>query len=180
MNNKILTLPNILTIFRLLLIPFFVVFFLLGYELTAFAIFVIASVTDAVDGYLARKLNAISNIGKVLDPLADKSLRIAAIIVFFISGVLPLWILIVMAVFDLTLVVTSAILYNKKYVVYSNIFGKLAGFFSFVAIILCFFYTKVSPFHIYFMTISLALVLLSILSYAKKVLLDKDKILFKK
>jgi len=180
MNNKILTLPNILTIFRLLLVPFFVVFFLLGYKTTAFTIFVMASITDAVDGYLARKLNAISNIGKVLDPLADKSLRIAAIIVFFIKGVLPLWILIVMAVFDLTLVITSAILYNKKYVVYSNVYGKLAGFFSFVAVILCFFYTDVTPFHIYAMGISLVLVLVSILSYAKKVILNKDNILFKK
>ena len=178
MNNRVLTLPNILTIFRLSLIPFFVVFFLLGYETTAFAIFVIASITDVVDGYLARKLNAISNIGKVLDPLADKSLRISAIIVFFIKGVLPLWILVIMAIFDLTLVVTSAILYNKKYVVYSNIFGKLAGFFSFVAVILCFFYNEVTPFHIYAMSVSLALVLVSILSYAKKVLLNKDKIKF--
>ncbi len=90
-----MNLPNKLTIFRVILIPFFVV--LLLFDITAFdkwialAIFIIASLTDFLDGHIARKYNLVTNFGKFMDPLADKLLVCSAMIIiiareFIISG----------------------------------------------------------------------------------------------
>ena len=79
-----MNLPNKLTIFRVILIPFFVV--LLLFDITAYdkwialAIFIVASLTDFLDGYIARKYNLVTNFGKFMDPLADKLLVCSAMI----------------------------------------------------------------------------------------------------
>jgi len=91
--------PNMLTILRVLLIPFFVVFLLL--DITAYdnyialAIFILASLTDMLDGYLARKNHQVTNFGKFMDPLADKLLVSAAMICLVELDKLPCWIVIV-------------------------------------------------------------------------------------
>lgn len=76
--------PNILTITRLILVPLFIFFafasFCPGNLYVAFAIFALASITDFLDGYLARKYNVVSNIGKFLDPIADKVLMLAGLL----------------------------------------------------------------------------------------------------
>lgn len=169
MKNKILTIPNILTFIRLALIPIFIALFLFGLETFALIIFLTASLTDAVDGYIARKFEQISKLGKVLDPLADKALRMSAVLVFVISGVLPLFILIIMVLFDAFLIITSYILYKKNYVVCSNVYGKLAGFFSMFALILCFFHAQIGPTHLIFVYVSLFFIFVSIISYIIKV-----------
>lgn len=91
--------PNMLTILRVIMIPFFVIFMLLditGYDkYIALAIFVIASLTDTLDGYLARKNNQVTNFGKFMDPLADKLLVSAAMICLIDTGKLASWIVIV-------------------------------------------------------------------------------------
>lgn len=94
-----MNLPNKITIFRVFLIPFFLVFLLVdsipyGNYISA-AIFVVASLTDFIDGYLARKYNLVSNFGKFMDPLADKLLVCAALICFVELGQIPAWIIIV-------------------------------------------------------------------------------------
>lgn len=168
-TNKIFTVPNLLTLIRLFLVPIFVVVFLYANHMLALGIFAFAGFTDILDGYIARKFNSITKLGKVLDPLADKSLRLSAIIVFVIAGVLPLWALIVMVSFDAFLIITSIILYKKNYVVSSNNVGKLAGFVSMFALTLCFFYSAVTPFHLIFFYIALTLVFTSIITYIFKV-----------
>lgn len=95
-----MNLPNKLTVLRVLLIPFFVLFTLVdlvpGYsKYIAVAIFVIASLTDLLDGKIARKYNLITNFGKFMDPLADKLLVSAAMICLVSGGRLPAWIVIV-------------------------------------------------------------------------------------
>ena len=89
-----MNLPNKLTIFRVILIPFFVVFLLLDpsnqtYRYIADAIFIIASLTDMLDGKIARKYNLVTNFGKFMDPLADKLLVSAAMICLIATGQLP-------------------------------------------------------------------------------------------
>lgn len=82
-----MNIPNYLTVFRIFLIPIFVVVFYLPFEVShvlSAAIFAIASLTDWLDGYLARSLNQISNLGKFLDPVADK-LVIAVALVLLVS-----------------------------------------------------------------------------------------------
>lgn len=95
-----MNLPNKLTILRVLMIPFFLVFMLTDFmgtngKFIACAIFVIASFTDFLDGYIARKNNIVTNFGKFMDPLADKLLVGAAIISFVELKSLPAWIVII-------------------------------------------------------------------------------------
>lgn len=89
-----LTLPNILTIMRILLTPFFILCLFYDHPWAkswALIIFVVASITDAYDGYLARKHNQITNTGRFLDPLADKILVSSAFISFAVIGIVEYW-----------------------------------------------------------------------------------------
>ncbi|MBE7088265.1 MAG: CDP-diacylglycerol--glycerol-3-phosphate 3-phosphatidyltransferase [Clostridiales bacterium] len=79
-----MNLPNKLTILRVLLIPFFVLFFYLNFTahyFVALAVFALAAITDFLDGYLARKYHLVTNLGKFLDPIADKVLVLTALII---------------------------------------------------------------------------------------------------
>ena len=96
-KNQILTIPNLLSLLRLLLIPLIMVLYL-HYKLYVYAaiVIVISGITDVIDGIIARKFNLISDLGKVLDPLADKLTQIAMVVciaikipyVFFLCGLL--------------------------------------------------------------------------------------------
>lgn len=95
-----MNLPNKLTIARVIMIPFFVLFLLSGLagpasKWIALAIFIVASLTDLLDGHIARKHNLVTNFGKFMDPLADKLLVCAAMICLVEMGKLPAWIVIV-------------------------------------------------------------------------------------
>ena len=93
-----MNIPNSLTIFRIILIPVFVFFMLIRIpygDLVAAIIFVIAALTDSLDGYLARKWKQITKLGVILDPLADKLLITAALISLVELGRIPGWIAIV-------------------------------------------------------------------------------------
>ena len=93
-----MNLPNKITLLRVFLIPAFLFFFLVEpFDATlnlwvAFVLFVVAAITDAVDGYLARKLGLVTNFGKLMDPLADKLLVCSALIAFSATGTLSAWI----------------------------------------------------------------------------------------
>lgn len=87
--------PNKLTMLRVIMIPFFVIFMLCGItaydKYIALVIFIAASLTDTLDGYIARKYNLITNFGKFMDPLADKLLVCSALICLLDIGRLPSW-----------------------------------------------------------------------------------------
>ena len=90
-NSSLHSIPNLITYFRLISIPFILIFYLSGIyilQLLAFIIFVLASLSDFLDGYLARKLNQTSILGKILDPIADKLLVILAFMMFINSDLL--------------------------------------------------------------------------------------------
>ncbi|MHB8130350.1 MAG: CDP-alcohol phosphatidyltransferase family protein, partial [Mobilitalea sp.] len=94
-----MNLPNKITIFRIFMIPLFLVFLLMpgipyGQYIAA-GIFLIAALSDLVDGYIARKHNLITNFGKFMDPLADKLLVSSALICFVELNLLPAWIVII-------------------------------------------------------------------------------------
>jgi cardiolipin synthase (CMP-forming) len=92
---------NLLTYFRLAVIPFFLAAFLGDWYGTAFTLFVLAGVSDLVDGYIARRFNQHSKMGAVLDPIADKLLMAATYICLMIQAVIPAWFVILMLGKDL-------------------------------------------------------------------------------
>lgn len=123
--------PNILTIIRLILVPFFPITYFSNSphnHTIALTIFIIAGVTDFLDGYLARKLKLTSRLGAVLDPLADKLMLLTAIITLYFGGALPLIIPIIVVAKELLMVYGGIFVYfrRKKTVVPANKVGKLA------------------------------------------------------
>lgn len=88
------TLPNMLTLFRIFLTPVFIIFLFYDHphaNLWALIVFIIASITDAYDGYYARKYNLVTPQGRFLDPLADKILVTSAFISFAVMGLVEYW-----------------------------------------------------------------------------------------
>ena len=103
MKTKIFTRANFITTTRIILTPLFI-FFLFGgreyFEIFALISFIVASTTDAYDGYIARKYSEVTSLGKFLDPLADKVLMSAAFISFVIMGLIPLWMVVLVILRD--------------------------------------------------------------------------------
>lgn len=148
-----MNLPNKLALFRIILVPIMVIvsFFdipgsFLGISTTMWImelIFIIASITDKLDGYLARKNNQVTNFGKFLDPIADKILVVAAMILFVEMGRLPAWIPIIVifrefAVSGYRLIAVQ----NSGKVIAANVWGKLKTVTQMIAIILMFLTTQ--------------------------------------
>ncbi|MBR5088751.1 MAG: CDP-diacylglycerol--glycerol-3-phosphate 3-phosphatidyltransferase [Ruminiclostridium sp.] len=137
-----MNLANKLTLFRVILVPFFIgalmiPFIPYGYT-AALVIFALASITDMLDGKVARKYNMITDLGKFLDPLADKVLVAAALICFTELGYAPAWaVWLIMArefmVSGIRLVAAGS---SKKLVIAANIWGKLKTASTMVAICL--------------------------------------------
>src|SRR5436189_4464230 len=89
MSSRIITLPNVLTVFRIALIPVFVSFLFYQKFLLALLIFVLAGITDGLDGLLARRFQQQSPLGRILDPIADKMMLVTSFIVLSMRGVYP-------------------------------------------------------------------------------------------
>ncbi len=87
-----MTIPNIITVFRLVLVPLVILAILQGAWGAAFAMFVIAGVSDGVDGYIARRFDMRSEFGAMIDPLADKALLISLFVTLAVVGEIPTWI----------------------------------------------------------------------------------------
>jgi len=127
--------PNILSICRILLIPIIVISVALNNYLLALIIFTISSLTDIIDGYIARNYDAVSNVGKLLDPLADKLTQLAMIASLVWTNVINGWILIVLLTKELIMIAGAAFLYGKSVVVYSRWYGKLATVLLYLSIV---------------------------------------------
>ncbi|MBQ6720871.1 MAG: CDP-alcohol phosphatidyltransferase family protein, partial [Clostridia bacterium] len=138
------TVPNVLTIFRLLLVPVFVIVFVSGHPKAALAVFVAASLTDLLDGFLARKLNQITDFGKLFDPLADKLMVLTALACQGFSGVLPWAAILVVAAKEIYMVIGGLIMLHHDIVVYSNLLGKSAQVFFIASLILSFFHEELA------------------------------------
>ena len=99
-----MSIPNIITLVRILLVPF-IVWAIASNELEiAFIIFIAAGISDAIDGFLAKRFNMASELGALLDPLADKALLVSIYIALGISGAIPHWIVILVVSRDIMIV----------------------------------------------------------------------------
>jgi CDP-diacylglycerol--glycerol-3-phosphate 3-phosphatidyltransferase len=172
--KKNLNTANLITIFRIMLIPVFMVFYLntnFYYEklpLYAILVFLLAFFSDVIDGMIARSRNQITTLGKVLDPLADKLLRLSVLCAFMIKGVLPLYLFIILVVLDTIAIVTASILYFKKIVIPANIVGKITTIFMSLSLFSCFFHNSIKPVDFILVIISLVMVLITIIQYFVK------------
>lgn len=130
--------PNILTVLRFLLIPFIVYYTIVDQYLLAFIFLTISGLTDVLDGFIARKFNFITNFGKLIDPLADKTTQIAVLLTLAFKDIIPFWIIIVVAIKEATMIAGASFLYGKELVVSSKWFGKLATVLFYIAIVCSF------------------------------------------
>ncbi|MCL2860415.1 MAG: CDP-diacylglycerol--glycerol-3-phosphate 3-phosphatidyltransferase [Oscillospiraceae bacterium] len=126
--------PNILTIIRILLIPFIVFFIAKSSYLLAFILLLASGLTDILDGFIARRFNLISDFGKLMDPLADKLTQISIVITLVIKGFIPFWIVIIIILKEFIMVSGASFLYGNHTVVSSRWFGKLATVVLYIAI----------------------------------------------
>lgn len=120
--------PNAITILRIILVPFFMVAALSGSPNAAIistVIFVIASITDGIDGHIARKYNLITNFGKFVDPLADKLLVTSAILIFVEQGVMPSWAAMIIIARDLVVSSLRMVASAQGRVIQAVFSGKL-------------------------------------------------------
>lgn len=162
--------PNVLTMLRLALIPVFVVLYVKERPKWALAVFLIASFTDFLDGYLARKNNQITAFGKLMDPLADKVMVCTALLCQAISGIFPWSAFAVVMGKELLMVLGGAFLLKRDIVVYSNMLGKVAQCSFILALVLSFFSAEFMAWGIrldrIILWVSVALTLCALVDYA--------------
>lgn len=127
---KVFTLPNLFSILRLLLIPVFIIVFFSSfknYNILAALILIFSGLTDILDGFIARKYNLITDLGKLLDPLADKLTQATVCICLVIQNIAPYWLLIIFVAKELLMIVGGARIIKKgKVLSSSKWFGKLS------------------------------------------------------
>lgn len=128
-----LTLPNFLTLLRIIAIPVFLMFLTNGNHAAAFLLFLAAGVTDTVDGAVARLTNSGSDLGAVLDPMADKLLLLSSFIVLGFSGAIAPWLVVLVVLRDIIVVLGYGAVFVVDHVwleVAPSRLGKLSTFFQ--------------------------------------------------
>ncbi|MDK2886107.1 MAG: CDP-diacylglycerol---glycerol-3-phosphate 3-phosphatidyltransferase [Thermosipho sp. (in: thermotogales)] len=123
--SKSLNVPNLITWVRVILTVFIVWFLIENWYLSAFILFIIASLSDYLDGYFARKLNQVSNFGKIFDQMSDKILVTSVLIIFAQMNLIPVWILIVIVFRDTLVSTIRMVAASSGLVIAANYFGKL-------------------------------------------------------
>ena len=163
-----MNIPNILTSFRIVLVPAFALTFFSNSRHSLFLsilIFLTAGLTDILDGYIARKYNIVTKWGIVLDPLADKLMLLTVLTCLVIKGYSPIWVLIVIATKELFMIIAGVTLFHKDVIIPANIFGKLSSVLFYVSIFIISINTAVGDFFLYFAVFSALVALINYLHF---------------
>ena len=170
-----MNLPNKLTVLRVCMIPFFVVFMLMDItgpmdKWIALAIFIVASLTDLLDGKIARKYNLVTNFGKFMDPLADKLLVCSAMICLIEVGRLPAWIVIIIISREFIISGFRLIASDNGIVIAASYWGKFKTVFQMLMIIvlICDFGKSFVLLETALIWIALILTIVSLIDYVLK------------
>ncbi|MBT9779571.1 CDP-diacylglycerol--glycerol-3-phosphate 3-phosphatidyltransferase [Clostridium sp. MCC353] len=137
-----MNLPNKLTVLRVILIPFFVACLMIGggenraLRYAAVVIFIIASLTDMLDGKIARKYNLVTNFGKFMDPLADKLLVCSALICLVELGQLPAWMVVIIISREFIISGFRLVASDNGIVIAASYWGKFKTTFQMIAVVL--------------------------------------------
>lgn len=121
-----MSIPNIITILRILLIPFFVTQLFSGHYYVALCLLIISGITDVLDGYIARKFNMVTRLGMILDPAADKLMQFTVFLCLYMADLIPSYLVILLFVKEITMAVGTFVLLKKRVVVKANASGKIA------------------------------------------------------
>ena len=165
--------PNLLTLLRLLMIPLYLVLFLHGLKYPALFIFLAASLTDLLDGMIARRYHLITDLGKLMDPLADKLMVLSVLFTLLIRGIIPWEPVALLGGKELLMLIGGACLYNRKIVVHSLFVGKFAQVAVSLALILSFFHCRFEqlalPLHIILLWIGVGAAYTALVVYVRSV-----------
>ena len=166
-----MNLPNKLTIFRCILIVPFVALLLNGYDLIATIIFIIASLTDLLDGKIARKYNLVTNFGKFMDPLADKLLVCSALICLVEMGRLEAWIVCIIIAREFIISGFRLIASDNGIVIAASYWGKFKTVSQMLMIIVLILDIQLAAFQVLgtvLVYVALALTVISLIDYVVK------------
>lgn len=172
-----MNLPNKLTVLRVIMIPFFVFFMLTDIagslsKWIALGIFIIASLTDLLDGKIARKYNLVTNFGKFMDPLADKLLVCAAMICLVEIGMLPAWMVIVIISREFIISGFRLIAADNGVVIAASYWGKFKTVFQMVMI--CLLIADIQAIAMVTMAVTWIAVILTVVSLVDYLLKNKQ------
>ena len=174
-----MNLPNKLTIFRVILIPFFVFFLLtdvLGAngDYLALVIFIVASLTDMLDGKIARKYNLVTNFGKFMDPLADKLLVCSAMICLIQTGQLAAWIVVIIIAREFIISGFRLIASDNGVVIAASYWGKFKTTFQMLMVIVLILNIQMSFFQILGVILTYVALILTVVSLIDYIVKNKD------
>ena len=178
-EGKIMNLPNKLTTFRVILIPFFV-FFMLAPNMTginnyiAVAIFIVASLTDLLDGKIARKYNLVTNFGKFMDPLADKLLVCSAMICLIQTGQLAAWIVVIIIAREFIISGFRLIASDNGVVIAASYWGKFKTTFQMLMVIVLILNIQMPFFQILGVILTYVALILTVVSLIDYIVKNKD------
>lgn len=171
--NSSISIPNILTVVRILLTPLFVIFLLRDLYTHALMVFAIAGLSDGLDGLIARYLNQRTKLGAYLDPTADKLLLVSAFIALAVLGVIPAWVAVIVIARDVIICLGIAILLltEKPYEVRPSLVSKCTTTAQILIVLLSLFdptHVKLTALHFPLLWITAILTILSGLHYIYK------------
>ena len=143
-KKKFFTIPNVITLVRISLIPVLVYVFFRFYPEMAYlpaSIYLFIALTDLLDGFIAKKFNMVSDVGKVLDPIADKLFLNTMLVCFAIKEGSPLItvLLIVNVIKELYVIIAGGVLFSRKFIMSSKFIGRAAAFVLNLGMIIWFF-----------------------------------------
>lgn len=171
-----MNLPNKLTILRVVMIPFFIVFLLIPItpydNWIALAIFIVASITDLLDGKIARKYNLVTNFGKFMDPLADKLLVCSALICLIELGRIPAWMVIVIIAREFIISGFRLVASDSGVVIAASYWGKFKTTFQMVAV--CLLIADIAALQIVTQIVLWIAVILTVVSLADYLIKNKE------
>ena len=171
-----MNLPNKLTMFRVILIPFFVVFLLVDItsvdKWIALAIFIVASLTDLLDGKIARKYNLVTNFGKFMDPLADKLLVCSALICLVALERIPAWMVIVIIAREFIISGFRLVASDNGVVIAASYWGKFKT--TFQIIMICLMIADLEELQLLTMIVTWVAVILTVVSLVDYLVTNKD------
>lgn len=171
-----MNLPNKLTIFRVILIPFFLVFLLVpgipAGNWIALGIFIVASLTDLLDGKIARKYNLVTNFGKFMDPLADKLLVCSALICLTGLGRIPSYMVVIIIAREFTISGFRLIAADNGVVIAASYWGKFKTTFQMIAV--CLMIANIQALQLLTTIITWIAVILTVVSLIDYLIKNKD------